>query len=92
MHFPWVDEEYFRQLTSEVAFTRYVRGRPVRRYVLKEHGRNKALDCAVYALAALIILGPVRDQLGVIVEAVQQGKQLTQTKRRRRVRSSGIVR
>ncbi len=92
MHFPWVDAEYFKQLTSEVAYTRYVNGRPVRRYVLKEHERNEALDCAVYALAALIILGPVRDQLGVIVEAVQQGKQLTQAKRGRRVRSRGITR
>lgn len=90
MHFPWVDEEYFRQLTSEVAYTRYVKGRPVRRYVLKEHTRNEALDCAVYALAALIILGPVRDQLGVIVEAVQKGKALISAKRGRRVRSRGL--
>jgi phage terminase large subunit GpA-like protein len=62
VHFPMVDDEYLRQLTAETARTRYVNKRPVRRYE-KVYERNEALDCAVYALAALYLLGPVRDQL-----------------------------
>lgn len=70
MHFPYVDEEYFRQLVAEAVHTKYERGRPIRRYV-KKYERNEALDCAVGALAALIILGPVRDQLALFVQRVQ---------------------
>ncbi len=39
--------------------TRWVNGRPVRRYIKKtDRARGEALDCAVYSLAALMILGP----------------------------------
>ncbi len=59
LHFPLVDDEYFRQLTSEKAVTRWVNGRPVRRYIKKtDRARGEALDCAVYSLAGLMILGP----------------------------------
>ena len=49
-----LDEEYFSQLTGEKVVTRYVKGRPAREYV-KTRPRNEALDCFVYALAAMAI-------------------------------------
>lgn len=48
-------DEYFRQLTAEKKVTRYFKGRPKREWV-KVRARNEALDCRVYALAALSIL------------------------------------
>ncbi len=53
-HFPHDrDVEWFRQLTSEKVRTKYIRGRPVREWHKKDSDRNEALDCRVYALAAL---------------------------------------
>ncbi len=89
-HFPWVDEEYFRQLTGEVVRTRYVNKRPKREYV-QRYTDVEALDCWVYAWAALLILGPVRDQLAEIAEAMNAGKPMPRG-RRRRVRSRGVRR
>lgn len=58
-HFPATrDEEYFKQLTAEKLVTRYVKGFPVRRWEKPAGRRNEALDCRVYALAALHILNP----------------------------------
>jgi phage terminase large subunit GpA-like protein len=48
---------YFEQLTSEVVETKYVRGFPRRIYVLPQGRRNEALDCRVYAYAALQSMG-----------------------------------
>ena len=46
--------EWFDQLTAEKVRTRYVNGRPVRSWEPKRSGiRNEALDCLVYASAAL---------------------------------------
>lgn len=50
-------EEYFRQLTAEKCITRYVKGFPKREWV-KTRPRNEALDCRVYAHAALLIINP----------------------------------
>ena len=47
------NEEYFNQLTSEKQITRYVKGFPVREWVKKSGARNEALDCKVYAYAAM---------------------------------------
>jgi len=47
------DEEYFKQLTAEKQTLRYLKGFPVREWVKKSGDRNEALDCAVYAYAAL---------------------------------------
>ncbi len=55
-HFPAseeYDEEYFAQLTAEKIVTRYIKGFPTRSWV-KARARNEALDCRVYALAALM--------------------------------------
>ena len=47
------DAEWFRQLTAEKITTRFQKGRPIREWVKKSHDRNEALDCRVYAMAAL---------------------------------------
>lgn len=52
---PAFDDEYFAQLTAERAVTRYKNGRP-RVEWLKTRPRNEALDCRVYAHAAVRIL------------------------------------
>ncbi|MBF0175180.1 MAG: phage terminase large subunit family protein, partial [Magnetococcales bacterium] len=53
-HFPKDrDAEWFRQLTSEKVATRYVKGRPIREWKKPDSARNEALDCRVYAVAAL---------------------------------------
>jgi len=55
-HFPkHYDEEYFKQLTAEQVVTRYHKGFK-RREWQKIRPRNEALDCRVYAIAALSIL------------------------------------
>ncbi|MBF0401389.1 MAG: phage terminase large subunit family protein [Magnetococcales bacterium] len=53
-HFPQDrDAEWFVQLTSEKVRTRYVKGRKIREWYKKDGDRNEALDCRVYAMAAL---------------------------------------
>lgn len=54
-HFPADrDDEYFRQLVSEEAVTKYSKGFPYNEWQLRPgHKRNEALDCRVYAIAAL---------------------------------------
>jgi phage terminase large subunit GpA-like protein len=47
------DDEFFRQLTAEKVQVKSLRGFPVRHWVKKPGDRNEALDCAVYAYAAL---------------------------------------
>jgi len=64
-HFPdFYNEEYFLQLTAEKRFIRYHKGfqRPEWRNV-RVNKRNEALDCRVYALAALKIIAPNLNQL-----------------------------
>lgn len=46
-------KDFFDQITSEKQITRFVKGFPVREYVKKSGQRNEALDCLVYAIAAL---------------------------------------
>ena len=67
-HFPEDrGEEYFRMLTAEKKVTKYFKGRPRMEWV-KIRPRNEALDCRVYATAALGILN-------VNIEAVAQQAQ-----------------
>jgi len=55
-HFPeGRNAEYFRMLTAEKKVTKYFKGRPKREWV-KIRQRNEALDCRVYATAALAVL------------------------------------
>jgi phage terminase large subunit GpA-like protein len=76
-HFPSDrDEEYFRQLTAERLVTRYVKGFPIREWYKPDRARNEALDCRVYALAALKIMNPnlkrLAQRMGVLDQQVQQ--------------------
>jgi len=53
-HFPAKrDPDWFDQLTSEIVVTRYVKGFPTRVWQPKPNTRQEALDCRVYAFAAL---------------------------------------
>jgi len=55
-HFPeHYDEEYFKQLTAEQLVTKFHKGYKKREWH-KIRDRNEALDCRVYAIAALSIL------------------------------------
>jgi phage terminase large subunit GpA-like protein len=57
MHFPSNrDETWFRQLTSETKVTRYKDGVPYSKFENPSKARNEALDCRVYAFAALQLL------------------------------------
>lgn len=56
-HSDWADEELAAQLTAERLVTRFVRGVPSQVWK-KTRPRNEALDCTVYALAALRLLHP----------------------------------
>jgi len=58
-HFPHDREmEWYRQLTAEKLIIRYVKGQPIREWHKPDRARNEALDCRVYALAALKIMQP----------------------------------
>ncbi|RMF33647.1 MAG: phage terminase large subunit family protein, partial [Alphaproteobacteria bacterium] len=49
-----LDAAFFAQLTAERVQTKWSNGRPVRQWVPRRPGaRNEALDCYVYASAAL---------------------------------------
>lgn len=63
-HFPIgseYDREYFEQLTAEKRVIRYTKGHPRPEWILPGGRRNEALDCRVYAMAALELLDPVFD-------------------------------
>jgi phage terminase large subunit GpA-like protein len=47
------DQEYFDQLTAERRVTRYHKGFRIIEWTKPDHARNEALDCRVYAYAAL---------------------------------------
>ncbi len=58
-HFPDDrDSEWYKQLTAEKLTVRYVKGQPIREWTKPDRARNEALDCRVYALAALKIMQP----------------------------------
>ena len=50
--------EWCQQITAEKLLTRYVKGQPIREWVKHPKARNEALDCRVYATAALKIMQP----------------------------------
>lgn len=59
IHFPQdpaFDDEYFAQLAAEKLVTRYKGYRPISEWV-KTRPRNEALDCLVYAFAAMRLSG-----------------------------------
>lgn len=57
------EEEWYHQITAEKLITRYVKGFPVREWFKPDRARNEALDCRVYAYAALKITAPSMKRL-----------------------------
>lgn len=55
------DQERFEQLTAERKVTRYHKGFKIVEWTKPDHARNEALDCRVYAYAALqgLIIGGI---------------------------------
>jgi phage terminase large subunit GpA-like protein len=65
-HFPASREaEWFRQLVAEKLMTRYVKGFAVREWQKSNGVRNEALDCRVYAFAALVMQPPQFEKLAL---------------------------
>lgn len=63
-HFPTGRElSYFQQLTVEKVVTTYVKGFPKRHFECPKGSRNEALDCRVYAFAALTLAAPQFDKI-----------------------------
>jgi phage terminase large subunit GpA-like protein len=52
------DEQFFKEMFSEVVSTKYSFGRPYKVFRPTAGIRNEPLDCAVYALAAITVLNP----------------------------------
>jgi phage terminase large subunit GpA-like protein len=76
-HFPvHYDETYFKQLTAEKVVTRYNKGFPVRKWEKPQGRRNEALDCRVYALAALHIINPNLELLAVKMQEEAEAKEV----------------
>ncbi len=58
-HFPTDrSPDWFAQLTAEKLRTRYLKGQPIRQWTKPDKTPNEALDCRVYAYAALKIINP----------------------------------
>lgn len=55
-HYPFINEEFFRQLTAEQLVTRIVKGYRKAEWI-KSHARNEALDVRNYARAAASVFG-----------------------------------
>ena len=65
---PEYDEEYFEQLCSEKAVTKYRNGRPHIEWI-KTRARNEALDLRILALAAVRIL---QQHGGITLESIDE--------------------
>lgn len=84
-HFPQYGESYFKELTSERAVIKVVRGVSRVMWVKTPGVRNEPLDCRVYARAAAAIVGMDRykdrdwEALRASVEAPPKPKQKRQT-------------
>jgi phage terminase large subunit GpA-like protein len=93
-HFPDkvpYDRDYFRMLTAERLVTRRVRGFVKLQWELLSGRRNEALDCRVYAIAALNILNPNFDaieQRGGVMSFTES--KMKRAKKRRSL-SSGVT-
>lgn len=63
-HFPFGrDAEWFRQLTAEKRLVKHHKGFAKREWVKIDGRRNEALDCRVYAYAALVMYAPQMDRV-----------------------------
>jgi phage terminase large subunit GpA-like protein len=60
MHFSdTLPEDWFRQLLCENSYPVFKAGVRYRQFIKPANARNEALDCAQYALAAYVALGPM---------------------------------
>lgn len=87
------DRSYFLGLTSEKKVLRYRKGRPYIEWIKRSSSiRNEALDCRVYATAALEIINPDLKKLAEQKAGVmEQKKPMTAPRTRgRRVLSRGV--
>ncbi|QDP46580.1 MAG: putative terminase large subunit [Prokaryotic dsDNA virus sp.] len=83
-HFPSsYDDEYFAMLTAEKVATRYVKGVPKREYI-QIRKRNEALDCRVYAMAALRLLNARLDKVAQSVARKSGGEVKAPKKKKKR--------
>lgn len=72
-HFPTGrTDDYFRQLAAEKAVTKFVKGFPVIEWKKDSGRRNEALDCRVYAFAALVLTSPQMDKLALRMKTTAQ--------------------
>jgi phage terminase large subunit GpA-like protein len=75
-HFPVDrDREYFLQLTAEKQVTKFNKGIGRREWI-KTRARNEALDCNVYALAALKLLSPDLEALAAAMPSAPEPETL----------------
>lgn len=68
------DGEWYKQITAEKLIIRYVKGQPVREWHKPDRARNEALDCRVYALAALKVMNPSFKRLAERYSTPEDGK------------------
>ncbi len=94
VHFPrgrdnGFTEEYFKQLTAEVFFRKYEKSKITEGWK-KIRERNEALDCCVYATAAIEFMKPLYERL---VFNTGEGHTVSQTRPavRRRKFSKGVI-
>lgn len=86
-HFPMErTEEYFEQLTVEKQITKWDKGHAKRVWMKPAGARNEALDCRVYAMAALAILNP---NVAEIAAALSEVKTAEPKPRKRTLRVRG---
>jgi phage terminase large subunit GpA-like protein len=69
--------EWFRQITAEKIVTKYVKGFPRRTFEKPSGKRNEALDCRVYAFAALTIAAPEFDKIALRLKQRVQRLKIT---------------
>lgn len=95
VHFPMARdsgfvEEYFKQLTSEVFERKFEKGRMTERWK-KVRERNEALDCAVYATAAIELIRPMFNQMAIVVSQVNAFAAKTPKTKTKRTFSKGVI-
>ena len=84
----WLWRKLFKQLTAEVFELKYEKGKEKSGWV-KIRERNEALDCAVYARAAMELLTPNFEQIETALRGLPQTTH--QPRRRRGVVGKGIT-
>jgi len=85
-------DEYFKQLTVEKPKIVYTKGFPARVWSKKDGARNEALDCEVYALAALKLcnanLKAIHKRLEAEIDRLEKDKKKTATEKQEEKRAS----